>query len=202
MRRSLLIVLIWRSGRNMSEEWLDIFNVEGEQIGTAARSVCHSNKGLLHRAVHVLVFNREGYLFLQKRSATKDIQPNKWDTSVGGHPGPGEEIDKAAKREAREELGITLNNLLPAYNYIWQTDIETEWIHAFAVVHEGPFQLDSDELSDGRFWAVEEIRENIGAGILSPQLEQEIERIIEWNGRVGVAAMIAKGTRHGVHTIH
>ena len=68
-------------------------------IGTAPRRECHGNPALVHRAAHVLVFNRAGQLLLQKRSASKDIQPGKWDTSVGGHLDPGENYLTAAVRE-------------------------------------------------------------------------------------------------------
>jgi len=68
---------------------------------------CHGNPALVHRAVHVLVVNAAGELLLQKRSARKDIQPGKWDTSVGGHLEPGESYFAAALREMREELGLS-----------------------------------------------------------------------------------------------
>ncbi|MBI4689476.1 MAG: NUDIX domain-containing protein [Nitrospirae bacterium] len=101
-----------------TEELIEIINEHGEIIGIAPRSKVHGNPSLIHRVVHVLVFNKERELFLQKRSNNKDVAPGKWDTSVGGHVGPGEEPFDAAKREMEEELGITKCNLQFLYTYL------------------------------------------------------------------------------------
>src|SRR5512137_1106823 len=88
-------------------ELFDIVDDDDRVIGTARRGECHGNPALIHRAVHVLVVNANGDMLLQKRSASKDIQPGKWDTSVGGHLEPGESYHAAAVREMQEELGLT-----------------------------------------------------------------------------------------------
>lgn len=75
-------------------------------IGSETRAKVHGNN-LLHRAVHLFLFNRTGELLLQKRSRWKDRHPNLWDSSAAGHVGAGEEYDQTAVRELREELGIT-----------------------------------------------------------------------------------------------
>lgn len=165
----------------MNQEWLDLVDENNEVIGKALRSVCHGNPGLMHRAVHVLVFNTAGDLFLQKRSESKDVQPGRWDTSVGGHPNPGEAVTEAARREMKEELGIDVDPLIAAYDYIWRSDIETEWIHAFAVTYEGPFKLCPDEIAEGRFWSFDEIRANLHSGIFTPQFEKEFSRMADWH---------------------
>lgn len=87
------------------EELLEVVNYKGEVIGILPRSHIHGNPSLVHRVVHVLVFNSKGELLLQKRSLTRDVAPGKWDTSVGGHINPGEDPLEAARREMKEELG-------------------------------------------------------------------------------------------------
>ena len=87
------------------DEYLEIVNEKGEIIGSAQRSEIHGNPSLMHKVVHVLVFNREGDLLLQKRSQNKDVAPGKWDTSVGGHVEAGEDLLGSCKREMLEELG-------------------------------------------------------------------------------------------------
>lgn len=164
----------------MSEEWFDLLNERGDVVGSAPRCECHRLPGLLHRAVHVLVFDREGRLFLQKRSARKDIQPGKWDTSVGGHPNLGEANEAAARREMREELGVEPDTLSPAYSYKWRSPVETEWITSFATTHEGPFRLDPAEIDEGRFWSFEEIRGQLGHNVFTPQFEHEFGRMVAW----------------------
>ena len=91
----------------MSEEIFDVVNERDEVIGQAPRPEVHA-RGLWHRAVHVLVFNAQGEVFLQKRSMKKDIAAGKWDSSSSGHLDTGEDYDACAVREAREEIGLHL----------------------------------------------------------------------------------------------
>lgn len=90
---------------NVSEELLPIVDENDEVIGTEKRGIIHANR-LLHRAVHILMFNREGKLYLQRRSLEKDAAPGKWDSSASGHVDPGESYDESAARELEEELNI------------------------------------------------------------------------------------------------
>ena len=91
----------------MTEEIFDVVNERDEVVDRQPRRVVHA-RGLLHRAVHVLVFNARGEIFLQKRSLLKDRQPGVWDSSASGHVDSGEDYDACAVREVREELGVTL----------------------------------------------------------------------------------------------
>src|SRR2546423_630730 len=94
---------------NMREEIFDVVNDQDEVIGQRARSEVH-RLGLQHRAVHVLVFNSRGRIFLQKRSMKKDRQPGVWDSSASGHLETGEGYDACAIRELREEIGLNLQS--------------------------------------------------------------------------------------------
>lgn len=158
----------------------EIVDAEGRPTGLAPRSRCHGDPRLRHRAVHVLVFDREGRLFLQKRSPHKDTAPGLWDTSVGGHVQPGEQPEPAARREFREELGTEPGRLIPAYQYEWATPYETELISAFATLHEGPFRLPPEEIEEGRFWTGREIQENLDRNRFTPQFRQEYARMQAW----------------------
>ena len=84
----------------MSEEIFDVVNERDEVVGRAPRKEVHA-RGLWHRAVHVLVFNARGEVFLQKRSLKKDIAAGKWDSSASGHLDTGEDYDAGAVREVR-----------------------------------------------------------------------------------------------------
>src|SRR5512139_2732025 len=112
-------------------ELFDIVDDDDRVIGTAPRSACHGNPALVHRAVHVLVVNGTGELLLQKRSPRKDIQPGKWDTSVGGHLEPGETYHAAALREMAEELGLTGLPLTFLYHSKIRNEIEAENIATY-----------------------------------------------------------------------
>jgi isopentenyl-diphosphate delta-isomerase len=88
-----------------TEEIFDVCDEQDRVIGTAPRSRVHA-EWLLHRAVHVFVFNSRGQLLLQRRSATKDESPLKLTSSASGHLGTGESYETAAVREMQEEIGL------------------------------------------------------------------------------------------------
>ncbi len=157
----------------MSEEIFDVVDEAGRVVGQAPRAACHGNPALLHQAVHVFVFDGRGGLFLQKRSANKDIQPGRWDTSVGGHLQVGEAPEDGARREMIEELGVTPLELRPAWRTLWRSAVESEFVRAYFTVHRGPFRLDSAEIDDGRFWSAAEIEAAIGTGVFTPNFEHE-----------------------------
>lgn len=158
----------------MQEELLEIVDSNGNTIGTALRSDAHGNPSLIHKVVHVLIFNENGKLLLQKRSMNKDVAPGKWDTSVGGHVSPNEDMIEAAKREMKEELGIISDNIKPLYSYIHSNSYESEFVYTHSCIHNGPFFFNKEEIDDVRFWSLEDIKNAIGTGVLSDNLESEI----------------------------
>ena len=110
-----------------NEELFDLVTEDGHRIGTATRSACHAAPTKLHPVVHALVLNAKGEILLQKRSPDKDIQPDKWDTSMGGHVDAGEAVEEALVREVGEELGIAvrLYDFEFCYRYVMRNDIES-----------------------------------------------------------------------------
>ncbi len=161
----------------MNDELFPLIDEDGNVVGKATRSECHSGSMLLHPVVHLHIFNKNGDLFLQKRSMSKDIQPGKWDTAVGGHVDYGEDVESALRREVREELGVT--DFVPSFlfRYIFQNSVEREMVNAFQTVYEGPFNPDPVELDDARFWPVAEIEAHLGHGVFTPNFEQEFQRL-------------------------
>jgi len=165
----------------MTEEWFDLVSPDGDIIGRALRSECHGNPDLLHQAIHVFVIHPEtGDLFLQQRSTQKDIQPGKWDTSVGGHVDSGERPEQAVVRELREELGVEAGEPEYLYRYQWQSPVESELIRSYRLYHAGPFTLQPEELDDGRFWSREEIESTLGTSVFTPNFESEWPRIRDY----------------------
>lgn len=160
-----------------SNDYIELFPIvdeEGNVIGEAPRSLCHDGKSfLLHPVVHLKLFNHKGEMFLQKRSSSKDIQPGKWDTSVGGHVDPGETTAQALERETREELGLT--GLEPVFDrkYVWKSDRERELVYSYSAVSDKIPEINRDEIDEGKFWSVKQITENLGKNVFTPNFEYE-----------------------------
>ncbi len=162
-----------------NEEYFDVVDEDDNIIGRALRSECHGNPSLIHRTVHVVVFHSDGRILLQKRSPKKDIQPGKWDTAVGGHLEPGEDYESAARREMKEELGVSFAFPL---SYLFDSqirnNIESENTKVYAVTYDGPFNFNSEEIEEIRFWSRDEMISAFGKAIFTPNLEEELKKIL------------------------
>jgi 16S rRNA (adenine1518-N6/adenine1519-N6)-dimethyltransferase len=138
------------AGIPVVSERFPVVDAQDRLVGDAPRAEVHGNN-LLHRAVHILVFNHLGELFLQKRSRWKDRHPCLWDSSAAGHVDAGEEYDAAANRELQEELGVSaeLRRVvkLPASEKTGQ-----EFIWLYQTQHDGPFELARAEIDYGEFF--------------------------------------------------
>jgi isopentenyldiphosphate isomerase len=172
----------------VADEEFPLVNDRGEVIGRALRSQVHKNPALMHPVVHCLVVNSRGDFLLQLRSRHKDVQPGRWDTSVGGHVAFGEAIESALAREMREELGLDAAVLAPRliHRYVMRSEIETELVYTYLCETEGPFVPEPDEIDEVRFWSAEQIAGALGTGTLTPNFEDEFQR---------VSALLTPGTR-------
>lgn len=158
-------------------EFFPVVEPNGLVIGRSTRSYCHGGAKPLHPVIHVHIIDRFSRIYLQKRPMTKDIQPGKWDTAVGGHVSYGESIIEAVYREAFEELRFMEFNPIHLETYEFESAVEREMVSVFAAV--GSFELtpDPDEVEEGRWWPVEEIDANIGKNIFTPNFESEFRMI-------------------------
>ena len=141
----------------MSDEVFDVVDEQDRPIGRETRREVH-RQGLRHRAVHILVFNSRGEVFLQKRSMSKDTFPGVWDSSTSGHVDCGEDYDACAVRELREEIGFNVAQCPDRVFKIEaceQTGQEFVWVYRCR--GEGPFVLHSEEIERGEWFTPEHI---------------------------------------------
>ena len=162
-----------------SDEWFDVVDEADRVVDRLPRDVVHA-RGLRHRAVHVVVFNARGEVFLQLRSRRKDNHPGVWDSSCSGHVDSGEDYATAAVREMREEIGIAVEpGALREVDVLTPCEVTgQEFIRIHVLRHEGPFVLEPMEIDDGRWWTVAEVDAAVASrpGEFSPAFRWMWER--------------------------
>ena len=137
-------------------ETVDVVDDQDRVLRQATRAEMR-RANLLHRAVYVLVRNRRGELFVHRRTDTKDVYPGRWDVTVGGVVAAGEDYLSAARRELREELGVTTDDLSPLGAFRYE-DASTRVLGmSFLVEHEGPVTLQAEEIASGGFATLVEV---------------------------------------------
>lgn len=144
------------SSAQSGSEMFDVVDENDRVLRAEPRDIVHVNN-LLHRAVHMLLFNKHGELLLQKRSIWKDRNPGRWDSSAAGHVDSGENYLEAARRELHEELGIEPPPLEPIGRLTPCKQTGWEFIEVFKGVHEGPFQPTPLEVETAAFFRKEDI---------------------------------------------
>lgn len=139
------------------DELFDVVDEQDRVTGQLARRDVHA-RGLRHRAVHLLVVNAAGRIFLHKRSKTKDLFPGFWDSSAAGHVGAGEDYDGTALRELAEELGcVPARPPQPLCKIEARPETGQEFVWVYRVDAEGPFTLQAEEIECGDWFTPTEI---------------------------------------------
>lgn len=142
---------------SIHSEILDVVDQADNVIGQATRFRIHA-EGLKHRAVHVLVFDPKGRLYIQRRSHSKDRFPNRLDSSAAGHVDSGESYLDAANRELREELGIEAS-LREALRVEASEITDQEHVVLYDTETDQVPVPDPDEIIWGSFMSQEELDE-------------------------------------------
>ena len=132
------------------DELFVVVDKNDDVIGYQTRRDCHRDKSLIHRAVDVLIFNDRGELLLQKRSKTKDMHPGCFTVSASGHVAKGQNYRQTAERELAEEIGIH-TPLKMITTYLSKLPHETEMTTVFKSIHNGPFELNKQEVDVVKF---------------------------------------------------
>lgn len=167
------------AGGRGREELLPLVDEEGRIVGAAPRSECHRGPGKLHPVVRLYIVDGEGGFYLQKRSASREVEPGKWDCAAAGHVGYGEELEAALLRELREELGVNAlaleaSGAKPAPLFRYRAEgRESELVFGYGLRYTGDFAPDRVEVETGRWWRPEEIEASLGKELFTPALERE-----------------------------
>ncbi len=137
-------------------ELFDVVDEQDNVVECLSRSEVHA-RYLRHRAAHILLSNKKGEFFLQRRAPWKEINPDVWDSSAAGHIDSGESYEQAAHRELLEELGVDaplkkIGKLSPC------RETGNEFIEIYFGSHEGPFHLAGLEITGGAFFPLPQIR--------------------------------------------
>ena len=140
-------------------EFFPVLDAEGKIVGKATRDYCHGGSFALHPVVHIHLFNEKSELLLQKRSMRKEIQPGKWDTSVGGHIMFGEKIEDAVNRECKEEIGFVPKNIRFLYKYRMKSSVEEEVVFTYSAVYDNErLRIQKSEIDEAVFLTPKAIR--------------------------------------------
>lgn len=131
-------------------EIIQIVDEKNTEIAAVPRRIMRE-QNLIHRATYILVFNRAGEIFIQRRTKTKDIYPGYWDIAAGGVVMANESYEDSACRELEEELGISDNNLAYCFDHYYEDENNRVWGRVFRCTHDGPFELQGSEVEYGMF---------------------------------------------------
>lgn len=140
------------------EEMFDVVDEHDTAIASLPRDEVHA-RDLRHRAVHIMIFNKAGEVFLQKRSIWKDRNPAQWDSATAGHVDSGESYEQAARRELMEEIGIEVDALIPVCKLGCGPETGWEFLQIYRATHDGPFRFAPLEVEGGVFLSVAQVRD-------------------------------------------
>lgn len=141
-----------------------LVNERDEPTGAMEKIEAHE-KGLLHRAFSVFIFNEHGEMLLQQRAPGKYHSPNLWTNACCSHPAPGEEVSAAAHRRLKEEMGFD-TELEKAFAFTYRAEFENgltehEFDHVFVGRYNGPVNPDPLEVSRYRYLNLRELRKEL-----------------------------------------
>jgi isopentenyl-diphosphate delta-isomerase len=172
---------------SFDDEPLVLVNEQDEEIGYLDKKSCHQGKGILHRAFSIFIFNNQGQVLMQKRSAQKTLWPLYWSNSCCSHPRKGEQLEIATSRRLMEELGL-VSQLEFLFKFIYQASFkEIGSEHELCYVYIGksncPVKTNINEIADWHFMDVESLTKEVHLypEKFTPWFRLEWERMInEW----------------------
>jgi len=151
----------------MPVEYVLLVNKNDQPLGTMEKITAHE-KGELHRAFSVFVFNSRGELLLQKRASEKYHSGGLWTNTVCSHPKAGEEVAASAKRRMMEEMGFECE-ITKVFTFVYKANVgdgltEHEYDHVFFGYSDTAPMPNHDEVEDWKYvdmdWLNQDVKEN------------------------------------------
>jgi isopentenyl-diphosphate delta-isomerase len=146
------------------EEQVILVNEKDEPIGLMGKMEAHE-KGLLHRAFSVFIFNSKQEVLLQQRAACKYHSPNLWTNTCCSHPRAGETNQQAGERRLQEEMGLQVP-LQEVFSFIYKAPFdngltEHEYDHVLIGYSDAQPQINPEEVASWKWLSLEAIKEDI-----------------------------------------
>lgn len=176
-------MIMQKNNISFCEELLILVDARDNIIGYENREKCHEGEGLLHRAFSIFIFNDDGQLLVQKRSAEKPLWPLHWSNSACSHPCKGESYDEATVRRLNEELGFeTSLQLLFKFQYqarFKNIGSENEMCSVYIGKANGIVQADPKEIAEWKYIDRETLNKDMMTRpqIYTPWFKMEWDRI-------------------------
>ena len=169
-------------------EWVDLYDENRVPLGKTAERYGRKHAGEYRTVVHVCIFDRQGRLLIQQRSARKYICPNQWDVSAAGGVDAGETPREAAEREAREELGyaLDLTGVRPSITVNFSGGFDDFFI-VQREVDIATLQLQTEEVSAVRWATREEALSMLAAGEFIGYPKSFLEFLFDMRNQFGFA---------------
>jgi isopentenyl-diphosphate delta-isomerase len=147
-------------------EQVILVNEHDQVVGAMDKMEAHQ-KGVLHRAFSILIFNSKGEMLLQKRSQGKYHSGGLWTNACCSHPAPDENLTDATKKRLKHEMGIDLQPEF-AYKFIYKSKLDRELTeyeldHVFTGIFDGVPDINTNEVEDWKFVNLNTLRQDMQA---------------------------------------
>ncbi|MFA5420202.1 MAG: isopentenyl-diphosphate Delta-isomerase [Bacteroidales bacterium] len=148
----------------MQIEYVVLVNQDDRPLGTLEKMEAHE-RGVLHRAFSVFVFNQAGEMLLQQRAEDKYHSPGLWSNTVCSHPRINEVVIQAAHRRLVEEMGFDCE-LKEVFSFIYKADVgdgltEHEFDHVFFGTTDALPKPNPEEVDAWKYMSLEDVQADI-----------------------------------------
>ena len=145
----------------MKEEQVILIDPDDKPLGLMNKMEAHE-KGLLHRAFSIFIFNSDNELLIHQRAFTKYHTPGLWTNTCCSHPREGETVKDAAKRRLMEEMGMKCD-FDEAFAFLYKSEvgqglIEHEYDHVFIGYCDDTPQINPEEVASWRYENIDNLR--------------------------------------------